>query len=988
MHCEQRLSANSRVHHSNQRRLLHTLYGIIEANQSAYPKHSEHSAPIWLLVSFLLPTYYAHSTLLTKQVPQIGAQQVREPMDRQSEQHTDQEAQHYGQGETVDRRHSPPLPSSELEESNSLISQPDAPHEQLEYRGRARHRFSRRRLIIAGSVTAGGLVIASSLGVLGLQDLLRQQGQDILGSFLLGKERQPPPNMQGPMTTPQDIVIFSGRLNTGWQDWSWGQHQIVTSPAFTDGSPVIKFSPANNGGVYFSHTPIETSGFGYFQFWINGGAVGGQQLSAGVADQTYSFTPAASVNNYIQGGFVQLNQWRLVRIPLAAVQGADTPIGGVIISDATGTSQPDVFLADLRLVHILNPNEPTLLSGDAPDLNAILLFFDRQMRLDEVQATHFYQISSLEDHRFVHPIYPASAQYQSGNKSVSLLVPGSMQAGKRYVVSVGRIHSVDGPALADASNVTVTAQPLEITVDISNPGLAISPYIYGLNFSLDVSAQYLNDLRPKLNRWGGEQTTRYNWKLGNAFNAADNYYFQNGNYGHNSPADRQPSGLPDQFITANRNAGTDSMLTIPTIGWVPKDDLPTSASINVGDGGPPISPGSDTAVYQGRVYNPAANRRRTSVPSRARKGQPFSDPPNLADPTVAQDEWVYHLVNRFGQASNGGVRIYEMDNEYDLWFLAHRDVRPVEVGYDELLSIFLDYATAVKDVDPTAQIAGPVSWGWPNYFYSALDRSDNNFKTLPDYHAHHDVPLLAWFLQQVRQHDESTGRRTLDVLDIHFFPQASEYRGGVDASSRALRLRSTRALWDPTYKDESWINDYVDLIPRMRNWIAQNYPGTKLAISEYNWGGETIMNGALAEAEVLGIFSREGVDIACYWAYPAAYSPPYYAFKLYSNYDNKGSWFGGTSLPATSTRLDTLSCYAAEQKNGDVLLMLLNKHEQEALTPTIHLPHLAPRQVIAYRYGPDPKLPIAQLEDQKLTNQTLLYTLPPNSITLLVLKKE
>ena len=93
-----------------------------------------------------------------------------------------------------------------------------------------------------------------------------------------------------------------------------------------------------------------------------------------------------------------------------------------------------------------------------------------------------------------------------------------------------------------------------------------------------------------------------------------------------------------------------------------------------------------------------------------------------------------------------------------------------------------------------------------------------------------------------------------------------------------LRLRSTRSLWDPTYADESWIADvqdgpYVRLIPRMRDWVNANYPGTKLAVTEYNWGGLESINGALAQADVLGIFGREGLDLATIWGPPSTGQP-------------------------------------------------------------------------------------------------------------------
>jgi hypothetical protein len=849
-------------------------------------------------------------------------------------------------------------------------------------------RLSRRKLLIAGGATAG-LITAASLGVLELRQLLGKHGPDFLGSLrLAGNRHQLPPAIQQPYTTPQDVVIFSGKLSPKWNDWSWPQPSPVTrTPAFTDGSPVIRFSPANGNAIYFSHAPLDTTGFGFLQFWVHGGAAGGQRLVAGMTDQYYIFTNEPSVNAYTQGGFIQFNEWRLVRIPLADLQSADTKIGGVVIRDASGSLQPDLYIADIRLVHLPNPNRPVLLSGDAPDLATILLFFDRQMLADDVQAAHFYQISSVEDDHYFHPVQPSATRYDQVQKSVGLVVPTTLRDGKRYFVSVGRIRAVDGPMLADASSLSVTAHALELQIDSSKRGQEISPYIYGVNWAPNDG--YMTDLRPRVNRWGGEQTSRYNWKLGNAFNAGSDYYFQNGHYQYTSSADRQPSGAADQFIARTLRQGAEALITVPAIGWVAKDDLPSSASHNVPlYGGPPISPGSDIC-YNG--YDPTTNRHRTSVPSRARKGAPFSDPPNRSDPTVAQDEWMYHLVNRFGTASNHGVRFYGIDNEPELWNVLQRDIRPAQINYDQSLQIFLDYATAIKDVDPSAMITGPVVWGWPNYFYSALDRNTDNFKTLPDYHAHGDIPFLIWWMQQIKKHDDATGRRNLDLLDMHFSPAGlNPYDANPaknDPNFWPTRLRSTRLLWDRTYKDEFWVNNYVYLIPRMLEWIAQSYPGTKLAISEYSWGGLNVMNGALAQAEVLGIFGREGVYLACTWPPPDPYSPVYYAFKLYSNFDGQGGWFNGTSIHAQSTQPEIISCFAAEQKNGDVFLTVLNKNIRESLTPTIHLPGLAPRNVTVYRYGPDPRQPLAQVDSFTLQDQVLRPALPPYSISLFYLAK-
>ena len=60
-------------------------------------------------------------------------------------------------------------------------------------------------------------------------------------------------------------------------------------------------------------------------------------------------------------------------------------------------------------------------------------------------------------------------------------------------------------------------------------------------------------------------------------------------------------------------------------------------------------------------------------------------------------------------------------------------------------------------------------------------------------------------------------------------------------------------------------NNILMLIPRMKGWVASYYPGTKIGITEYNWGAEGYINGATAQADILGIFGREGLDLATRW---------------------------------------------------------------------------------------------------------------------------
>jgi hypothetical protein len=401
-----------------------------------------------------------------------------------------------------------------------------------------------------------------------------------------------------------------------------------------------------------------------------------------------------------------------------------------------------------------------------------------------------------------------------------------------------------------------------VTLDPNASGNAISPLIYGVAAADPAT---LKQLGATLDRSGGNPSSTYNWVNGHAWNASRDWEFRNTNYSG------QGGSTADASVSSTLADGATPLLTVPSLGFVARNDDNNTRSTNVpANGGPAVRAGSDAVSG----YSPAANQRAVYVPSVARKNGPLQDPPDPNAPVVAQDEWIHHLVGKFG-GGPGGAQYYAIDNEPDLWSSTHTDVHPARMGYDDMLANFEDYATMVKQQDPNAVVLGPVVSGWVSYFYSDLDRGSDNFATHADRKAHGDQPFLPWWLQQVARADAQRGGRSLDLLDVHYYPQAQNvFSNASDPDTQALRIRSVRSLYDPSYVDESWIGQSVDLIPRLRGWIADDYPGTGLSISEYSFGGEKDASGAVAEAEALGIFGREGVDLAAYWTFPPVNIPP------------------------------------------------------------------------------------------------------------------
>lgn len=184
-------------------------------------------------------------------------------------------------------------------------------------------------------------------------------------------------------------------------------------------------------------------------------------------------------------------------------------------------------------------------------------------------------------------------------------------------------------------------------VDAAAGRRAISPYIYGMNFADEALA---TELRLTVRRWGGNATTRYNWRTDTANRAAD-WYFENVPNENPNPAALPDGSSSDRFVEENRRAGAETLLTIPMIGWTPR--------------GRAYGCGFSVAKYGAQQstdpWRPdCGNGVRTN-------GSEITgnDPTDISDPIgpAFVQEWMQHLIGRYGSASSGGVRFYNLDNE-------------------------------------------------------------------------------------------------------------------------------------------------------------------------------------------------------------------------------------------------------------------------------------------------------------------------------------
>ncbi|MGA3067573.1 MAG: glycoside hydrolase family 44 protein [Tepidisphaeraceae bacterium] len=458
-----------------------------------------------------------------------------------------------------------------------------------------------------------------------------------------------------------------------------------------------------------------------------------------------------------------------------------------------------------------------------------------------------------------------------------------------------------------------------------------------------------------LTRLGGNRWSAYNW-LNNASNAGNDWHYQNDNYLGGGSA---PGGAMIPGIENARQNHAGIILTVPMIGRL-------SADKNA-DGDPRTTP--DYLQKRFRPEQPAKN-------------SPFNLSPDPNSSVVYEDEfinWVkFHYP--YGQTDPQTPIWFMLDNEPDLWAGTHAEVHPNKTTYAELIAKTIAYATAIKRVEPNAVIFGPANYGWNGFvtLQNAPDAAGRDFQTV--------------YLQAMAAAEKQSGHRLLDVLDIHWYP--SERIGKIRITSPdttpdldEARIQSPRSLWDPTYTESSWItrnlNAPIRLIPRLQEKIARNYPGTKLSISEYQYGGYDSISGALAQADALGTFGRQGLFAANQW--PPGIPQPYTtaAFAMFRNFDAHRATFGNISIRADSENPSAASIYASlDSANPRIMILVAINKTLKPLSATAILTHAAPftRMEIFQLTSADPH-PHFVIEEKIPDPQNLRLSLPGRSVS-------
>lgn len=500
------------------------------------------------------------------------------------------------------------------------------------------------------------------------------------------------------------------------------------------------------------------------------------------------------------------------------------------------------------------------------------------------------------------------------------------------------------PALLAVASTTFA--PIHLEVHAATITGTISPYVYGMN-QPDWGGRTKS---LTLWRWGGNRTTAYNWE-NNASNAGTDWYNQNDDY---LGGGETPGKAVSQWMTKAANLGAASLVTIPIVGHVAADK----------NGGGDVN---QTQDYLNVRFHDAPAKKPTAL----------KFIPDKNDGVVYMDEFANFLARK--NFTKGNPLFFELDNEPDLWPFTHPRIHPDHATYAGFLDQSEEYASAIKNVAPNSLIFGPVSYGWHGY------------RTLQDSPDANGRFFLDFYLSEMKSRSQAQGRRLLDVLDLHWYPEAqgAGMRITTDAANQDLydaRMQAPRSLWDSTYTETSWISQWetsgpIDLLHLMQNKISANYPGTKLGFTEWNYGGGNHISGGIAVADVLGIYGKYGVFAATYWNLYGDESFAYGGFDAFQNFDGAGGKFGDKELETVNPAAEKVSIYASKATgvNKTLVLVVINK-ATTAQNVTVEVTGGLPASATAFRMRGNNSRMVGAVAPT-ITNHNLQATLPAMSVT-------
>lgn len=270
-------------------------------------------------------------------------------------------------------------------------------------------------------------------------------------------------------------------------------------------------------------------------------------------------------------------------------------------------------------------------------------------------------------------------------------------------------------------------------------------------------------------------------------------------------------------------------------------------------------------------------------------------------------------------------RYWSMDNEMEIWRGTHNDL-DLPVTGDFLVERYIDVAKKARAAWGDIKLTGPVvanEWQWCHIgAYNDESRPKIDGK---------EYCWLEFFIKKVAEAQKSSGKRLLDVFDIHWYPTEKDYES---------RVNWHRVLFDTTYyymggngvRCASGTCDWSDkekgyksyIFVRINQWLEKYFGkdhGIKLAITETDLNDSDPMVTALTYASFLGTMQDNGVEIFTPWTWGDGM---YETVHLFSRYGHENR------VQSTSSNDSLVSAYSSISNKGDSLTVIFVNRSQNA----------------------------------------------------------
>lgn len=450
----------------------------------------------------------------------------------------------------------------------------------------------------------------------------------------------------------------------------------------------------------------------------------------------------------------------------------------------------------------------------------------------------------------------------------------------------------------------------------------VNPLVFGTNdlgtMGGGVDSVTLDrDAGVTLRRLGGNAVSTYNWSNG-CNNFGKDWRHANmlgvtGYYIGDEAARRAPLSAPAAVHERALAVGARSLVQVPIGDYVAAD----------ADG---------VVTPEERAPSP----RWTAVSWRGSK-------PSSEGTVVDMPRLLEQLVARCGRAADGGVYAYALDNEPALWHETHPRAHPKRMPIGRFLERATTAAARIKAIDPSARVIGPSFWG---------STAMVDFHDAPDWRGGRGyADMVSMYLDAFRVASARAGVRLLDHLDIHWyaFSDAGNLHDTRDPALASAVLDAPRTLDEPGFIERSWVGRSLGrtatagltlpILPSLRRLIERWYPGTGLAVTEFNYG--LLAESALATADALARFVREGVEMAALWG---RLEPPLVeAYRLFRDPLQPARPLPGELIPLGYERApgQTLLATKTSAPSSRYHLVVINREDR----PVALDPHLAERRL-------------------------------------------